>query len=41
MIKRVMVDEWTIDEAGKEAGSVAGKPDAAIALATQYLKSNE
>lgn len=41
MTKRVIADGWTLDAAEKEARSIAGKPDAAVAFATKYIQSKE
>ena len=39
MIKRVLEDDWEIDEARAEAEGIALKPEDAAAFATQYLRS--
>jgi len=41
MIGRVVDDHWTVDAAGREAESIARKPDQAIAIATRYLEANQ
>jgi uncharacterized protein (TIGR01244 family) len=39
MIKRVLQDGWEMDDARQEGEAIALKPDKAVALATQYISS--
>ncbi|MEN8162000.1 MAG: hypothetical protein ABFS41_18165 [Myxococcota bacterium] len=39
MIKRVVADGWEADRAREEAEAIAGKPEKAVAFATEYLAS--
>lgn len=41
MIKRVQQDGWPIDMASKEAEMIAGKPQQAIAYASNYLSADK
>lgn len=41
MVGRVQQDGWDIDEASEEVQQIAGKPEASIRLATQYLSEPE
>jgi uncharacterized protein (TIGR01244 family) len=39
MSKRVVEDGWTMEQAEAEARAIAGKPDAAVAFAGQYIET--
>jgi uncharacterized protein (TIGR01244 family) len=39
MTKRVLVDGWSMDLAAEEARAIAGKPDVAVAFATDYIET--
>lgn len=41
MILRVLVDDWDIARASEEARMIAGKPDKAVAFATEYLEARD
>ena len=39
MSKRVLADEWSMEEASGEARAIAGKPEAAVEFASGYIET--